>query len=702
MYHPGEDEKDGQDMIQSHEPVLIEVEEIQLSEEDEKKRVGSLLKDVEQALEDRADIEKSWETAVLQYHSALIQQDNTTEDSQIDVPSTREFVDQALSRFMNPIFQRDRVYITKPREPLYKPFASQLEDWVDWILDISKFRCFVEQTVRSAMVFSKAVVKIPWEDKTKKLKGWVREVRGEDGLEVHWGARDNTELKVGEKVVTVESGAWPQVVPTPDFIHPIPTTSIDDAPWVSHRVYRSKDEIMRLVKRGVYREKTPDGKDIMKALGDPSEQQDHKQHLSVTKKAGDGDGKLYEIHEIYTTHDGDEVILTVDRASKTVLRFVDNFYHDYQRPFLHWCYENVLYDIDGISLCYILEPYHRALSACLNQRLDASSRALETLLFYSEASDAGRYFKGNELRGGAYAVNSVGKLSDQFVKFELGRSFDQMETLEADLRRSMQKLASLTDYNAGIEQIERPTATGQVALIEEGRQPQYNRMTDFRIFLTGVIEMIIARYRQWHPVSIEWYMETRSPEQAEMLKSVLEWPDEYWRNQIIIEPAVSSQTLNRDLRKQEWLSLVQAMPPILEQMMGMISQAVEPSPLAPAAAKMLAFFSRFVVQPWMEEFEIAGREFMNFAEEVDAGAMLAQLMGQVQELAQQAQMGQREVEVLEAANDHLVRAYIARTGEHPPPPQPTGGQGAGGQAPPQEGMGGGAPVPGGQGGGPVA
>ena len=697
-----------------HEHDTLEVTPIVFKDaKEESKFVKGLCEGVEKDLRDREPLEEKWKVAVAQYQSALQRESGEPQDSQLDVPSTRQFIEMAISRFMNPIFQRKQVYLAKPKEPQYYEIASAFENFADWMVDRSQFRLFVEHFLKQAFIFTKGVCKVPFRVQSKKIKSFFHEIEKDDGtIERHWGLRENDKVQMDVRYVEDNADANPEVIPCQDFITPFPCKNIYTASRITHRVWKSKDEIRRDISRGVYREKDLDGKNILELLGSPTSKPNMDLELSLydeddSDSGGSNDGELFEIFEIYTTLKEEEVIVTVERKSQTCLRFVENFYMEDERPFVTWSYEQILNDVDGCSLCYILEPYHRALSAILNQRLDAASRSMEQVLLIDSTLGLGKYYKeGKNLHSGTYTVNTAGSsIKDLVGEFGVKNPFAQIETLEASIKADMQKLASLTDYNAGVEQIERPTATGQVALLEEGKQPQYARMESFRQFLTKVGMMMISRYRQFHPVALKYYIESRDPKEQGLIVEVMRWPKEYWREQIIIEPAVTSENMNKDLRKQELLALVDKMPQILEQLFGLAQRALEPGPMTAIAAKFLDFEIEKILKPFMQEFEVDADDALNLDQEIQIGQVFSQAIqdaqGQIQQLQQSVQSD--EVKIGEAVRvlEHLYRQFVAATGKVPQP-APSGKSKATGPITPPTGMGGGPPMAGPQMPGPMA
>ena len=692
-------------LIHSHDPLEVTQVKVKGKEED---YIKSLCESVEKDLRDREPLEEKAKIAILQYHSALMQdkKGGQPEDSQLDTSATRQYVEMAISRFMNPIFQRETVYLGRPLEPQFTEIAGAFEDLTEWAVGRAPFRLFVEQWLKQAFIFTKGTAKIPFRIQTKTVKNYYHETGSEEegNLERHWGLRENDPIKIDEMTIEDNSDANPEVVPWVDFITPVPCSDIQSASRVTHRIWKSSDALKRDISRGMYREKDPEtGKTIIEMIGSPTGKPDAELNLSLNESSdgdsgtNDSDGDLYEIFEIYTSYAEKEVIVTIERKSKTCLRFIENFYMEDERPFVTWSYEKILNDIDGTSLCYLLEPNHRALSAILNQRLDAASRSMSQIVAFSSTLGMDKYVDENRLPSDWYSVNST-DLSNQIMEVSTPKPFDQLASLESEIRAEMMALASLNEYNKGVEQIQRPTATGQIALIEEGKQPQYARMESFREALAEVGMMMIARYRQFHPVNIKYFIESKRPETQGLIEQVLTWPKEYWREQVIIEPTVTSQTMNKDLRKQELLALVDKVPQIGEQIMGIASSVVEAGPMSAIAKKFLDFEINSVLKPFMKEFEIDADEFLDFGEEIDIGQQFSQAIqqaqGQIEQL--QSEVGDRDAKLEEANRIYhdLMSKFVSATNGKVPTPPPIGKSKAVGPLTTPPGMGGGSPIPG--------
>jgi hypothetical protein len=309
------------------------------------------------------------------------------------------------------------------------------------------------------------------------------------------------------------------------------------------------------------------------------------------------------------------------------------------------------------------------------------------MVFIGANLDVEKYFDDNDKpRDGVYIVNSVPELRKQIYEIDLSSGFTQIETLESDIRRDNEKLAGMNPYNFGEEQVERPTATGQVALINEGNQPLFDRLEGLRSFLKEGLLMQLSRYRQYYPEGVKYFVQS-DQKNDELVQKVLRWPAEFWRDQIIVETYASSQRINKELRKQEWLALVQAFPQVFDTMFQYMQIATTPGPMAPAAARVLKGYITYVIQPWMAEFEVLGKEFVDVSEDLQVGEMFMELIdGLQQELGMAQQQGASlEAKLGEVTGqlNSLAELFYRTTGQIPP--MEPGQAGSTQEAPPMEG-----------------
>jgi hypothetical protein len=501
-------------------------------------------------------------------------------------------------------------------------------------------------------------------------------------------------IETDKRVVTF-AGVDPMIVPIEDFICPITTACVDSADWVTHRTWQTKASVEARIREGIYNEKDQNGEKVLGVLGDPSASRKKLLDYATTEdgksKQEAPSSKQYEIMETYLSYDYDksgtrkEIIVTWDLASGCILRAVDNFYQNFCRPFITHCYKQVHGSIFGIPATYMLEPLHVANSASFNQRLDAASKANEKI--FGVPPGTAQEFKSvadrDGIRGGVYEISAT---KEDIVDLTLSQPYSQLDTLEAQFEQQADDLMSMSDYTFGREQIQRPTATGQTSIIEESKQPLFGQLERFRKSFATVIMHMLARYRQFYPEGLEYYIETQDPEsQAELRQMFLQWPAEAIEEAVIIETKVTSAQMSKHLRKQETIAMLDRIPQVYETMMGMAQAASQASPTSMIAAKLLGGYQA-VVDQFLTEFEVPGKEALNpdLVQEAQIAQQVAQQMqqmqSQIQSMGTQLQNAQNQIAGLQGAGP--AGPGMAQVPGPPPGVQGPPGMGGPGAGPP--------------------
>lgn len=602
----------------------LSVRPVELTPEQKTKLTDYIVKEIEDAIRDRQGMERQCMTSLQQYNSRLRRPDATGAlESDLDMTVTREFCQQNRSRLENPLFQQDVLFVSNPRKPNFEEAARVYEGILDFICDKAEMLTFVDSFLLNSQIFPYAVAKVPWVVEKRKVKEWqqtqtpvidpntgqpsVQQQMDQFGTPGQLPVTQPQQIE-SERWVVERTGAYPETVPTLDFIFPASARNVRTAAWVDHRIYLSKGELKSRVREGIY-------EDVIAKLGDPmAKKSDFAVEESKLVGIDLSNSKLYEIHEVYLSYDVDddgteeEIILTVELKSRTLLRCVHNFYHDYLRPFVTWSYEDRAEGIAGISLASILEPLHRAYSASINQRLDAASKANEILVIGRVGSGLDKLFRRGKLKGGYY--ETTGNPGEDLKQFPISQPFTQLKELEGVFEQRMQKVSGLTDYNFGVEQIARPTASGQTTLIEEGKQPLFVMLERFRSVFAEIARMMLARYKQFYPQGLEVYRQIETPQGQQIITELMQWPEGAIDEQVFVETKVSSATMNKQMRRQEKLALVDKLPQVYQALLQMVSVAVNPSPMAPAAAKLVPGIQK-VIADWLTEFDIGNQEILN-------------------------------------------------------------------------------------------
>lgn len=670
-----------------HEIPDYTVKAIKLDQEKEDALLDYLCSEHRNVLNKRSSLEKRWKDWVKQANSRRERPDAGPRDSNIDIPNTREYMMQNAARLQTPIFQQDQVMVARPRTPAKDMEAREIEKFMDWMLDRVNLKVITDEWIEQFQTFSAGVVKTPFITEVEFVKYW-EEIEG--GQEEALAIQD-----LGERVIKRQTeggfryfrenraqrsrrvGAFPEVIPIEDFIFPMSCGDIYSAPWVTHRMWLTKKEIAFRIKEGIYRD-TVDGKKNSDKVLDKIGAEQRERFTYPVEKPEDSDdkGKQLDIRETYLLWEVDgeetEIIVTWSEKAKIILSCIENFYHEFHRPFVVHQYKHVQGSIYGIPLTYILEPLHIAYSASINQRLDQASLANEVAVIVPSGNPLAK-MADNTFRGGVYEADLT---KDEIQVIRLTEpSYSQLPNLEEVFKEHMLKVSSLSDASFGEELAGRPTATGTMQVIEESKQPQYLQLERFRDSLALVVKHMLARYKQFYPEGMKIYLNEEGPEADYILREMaFAWPKGALEDSVLIETKVSSSTMSKNVRKQEIIALMDKMPEIYQTMMGMAGAATSPNPQAPGmalvAAQLLNGYQT-VIDRFMTEFEVANKDAINpqLVEEVQIAQQINQ---QIMQLTQQNQQMAQQIQQLQARLQ-------------PPPTGPAAGP-MGGQAGPPPGV----------------
>ena len=401
----------------------IPVRKVEFAQDSDREALAKYCKDeFEQAERDRKaggedSLYDKWMRAVAQYEGRLPRKwKGATWQADIDIPTTRIKVNAAAARITNPILQQDRIMTAKPRLPKGEPDLSSLgyvdqqgqpltdygamlaelaqgtDDFLDFAFDQFEFDEFCIQGVRQAAIYSYLVAKAPFTHETRIVKEWVhqepQQALDQMGIPVTtpggWVEQTREE--------TVKFACVPILISPEDYFYPSTVSNPQLGPWEAHRFFVDRPEFERRVRDGLY-----DDVKLTESTPDAAKEQEEKFSGLTPEK------KPYELVEMWLSKDIDgdgideDLVVTFDRQSGTIVRAVYNWFHDYKRPFLLWWWERRPNSVPGVSACYLLEPIHRAISASFCQRLDAATLGNSVFPVTSDA-DLAKRFKEKTLK----------------------------------------------------------------------------------------------------------------------------------------------------------------------------------------------------------------------------------------------------------------------------------------------------------------
>ncbi len=588
--------------------------------------VRKLCDEIEETMEEREEtLEPLWADCEKNYWATG--GPSTPKDSDLDFTITFETCKQASSNLSNPVFGQDTVFMVKAR-PGFPTLAATHDIFLDWIVDMSDYIPLVNDIIRHAQIYTKATVKSPWIRKTRKIKFWGT---GKDGEPMEMERED-----------VYKEGSFPYVVDPRRIYHPIPTVNIDDAPWWCEEFDTRVAEVKKKIKDGYYREDLSPhsiGEPKMEPENDKENEELYIANKLEGKERTQSELNKLKLMECYTTYAENECVIILDVARRTWLAAHSPFYQEFPRPYATFCWHQVSGSIDGKSLCAVTDQLHRAYVACFNILLDAGLRSIEPLVLALKELGLGEMLEDGRLGPGLMEVEAtvIEKLGDGIHEITLstGEVMFILRLMER-IEKHMRDASSIPEAFYGKELADRPTATGTTSVLEKAMQPLYELMARFRPVLKRIIEIQYSQFRQFKPKNMRIFIDAQNEQEGSMMEAMLiEFPPGYWRDQVILETKVNSQTMSKAVKKQEALAMVDKWPELAQGILSLGEAAASGTPISPIAGNVLDVYG-LVLKMWFTEFEMPEvRDALDIQGGKAAAESIAQAWQQLQSIIEQ-------------------------------------------------------------------
>ena len=196
-----------------------------------------------------------------------------------------------------------------------------------------------------------------------------------------------------------------------------------------------------------------------------------------------------------------------------------------------------------------------------------------------------------------------------------------------------ERVSALSPGNFGVEQAQRPTATGSIQILNEGQQPLYPIFESFRRALAELALHMLARYKQHYPEGLEVWIRAAG---VDPFSETVQLPDKPADEVAFIETRASSASVNKEVRKQEKLAWLDKVPQLYQVIEQLTTMATSGAPSAPVAVKLLSGFHS-IFKDVLDEMEVPNAEQINpdLSQEVSIGQAVNQMVAQAMQAINQ-------------------------------------------------------------------
>lgn len=448
------------------------------SEEDEGKVIKWAVTAFEDADKARADLKIKWDRYYQMYRSFVEDRPAGDWRSRVWMPVSFYVIETITPRLVAQLPK----FTVMPVGPEDTEGSKVMEQLLDWATDKSDLYLELVKAFKSALTYGTGIVKTYYDEKTA-WNIYRKPVMKPVFMEMPLGEIDidgnpmSEQVQVGEEPdptqepqlvrepITTYAGPVAEAVDIGDFFPSPEATEIEDAGYVVHRVFRTKDHIESMAKKGAYHLPDSDKWENFTTAYD---------FTSATRQASINLGpgtynttlagqKLIEMWEIWT----DDYIITI--AGQTVLlRAERNPFAHGEKPFVRIVDHLVPHEFWGIGELEPLEGIQDTMNALWNSRIDNVKLVLNSMFVVS--TDYLQDPRDLTIRPGGVVRVREGVPIDQVVKnIDLGEVTSSSYTEAAEMERMSEKVSGVSAYQMGTDSPSlNRTATGVALISEQG------------------------------------------------------------------------------------------------------------------------------------------------------------------------------------------------------------------------------------------
>jgi len=512
------------------------------------------------------------------------------EASNIIVPVTATAVESVMARLIGSVFGGKELWTAIAKSPEWVDLSDPLARWLNWAADnVLGMYEVCQRWFISTAKYGTGILKLPWVEHFRDVKYMTNNGLYQERIKTH-------------------DGPLPEVVRLENFLFSsdaITTQDIQSCEWVAHRTVRTYKYLKEKENAGVYTN-IDQIKDYKRSSSTDTEQQ-----MEERTGVEPSEREDYELWEVWCSYDIEgngslaELVITFHLDSGVPLRAVYNFYRHQERPFHIIRYMPRDNSLLGIGICQMLEDIQTEITAMHNQRIDNATLANTKVWKRRQGSgvDIEDVYPG--------AIIDVVEMED-IEPMDMGLTHDTLLQEEMHSNAIGEKRTGVSDYSVGRESSaigSRATATSTMALIREGNKRFQMTIRDIRNALGNIAHQTIQLYQQFATDNKVMY-ELFSEEENRIVQEFFQLPEDLSYNSVRIDVPAISETENKEMERQAYLSLAGLIRQFYEGLMQVVG--ISENPEAPENVKKIAVHaantSSEIFKRILESFDIADAE----------------------------------------------------------------------------------------------
>lgn len=492
------------------------------------------------------------------------------------IPLIGIHTDSIVARIVNTVFSVEPLWTASPLIKSLDDVAKPLERFMDWSRR-QEFDAYnmIRSWVLEVVKYGWGYIKVPWEVATVRT------------FKVDASGRP-------QPVERVVRRPRPQHVLLIDIICQVGIEDdINQAEWLAHRVRLTDGQLRWREYDGVY-------EDVDKVI-------ERKEDITTLTEMLAGPGQdvpanrtklntFYETWIDFPLKKGglpDSLVVTYHPESRQLMRAIYNPHADNKRPFFKGKFLDQEGRRAGVGIAQQLWQLQEELSTIHRQEVDNSTIA-NTKFFVGRRGavrNTTRIWPGRFL--------TVPDPSKDLIPMSMGDIGNSLQALETSALSYAERRSGVTDYQLGRESSilgGRATATGTLAIIQEGNRRFDLNVRDIRDTLGKVGQMVLLLNAQYRPREMVYFVEG---EDGKWVERALNLPDDFIADGIGIELTASTATINKEIEKQGLITVMGLVTQHYQQIISMAQMGMQMQPLMPLIMSMLKgsnYFMKRIVQ----------------------------------------------------------------------------------------------------------
>lgn len=507
---------------------------------------------VKNAKSGRGLLEQRWERAHKLFEGIRPEKSWPWKDcANTHIPLVSTHASAIHARFMTSIFGQEPMWTVKPRQKKYLEFCNAATDGLDWS---AKNEMGLYEAVRDAawdaVKLNLGVLKCSWKREVGTYKRFVTDKKGKKRIKEVEGVLVNKPVveSIQPNLFVWEDGA----------------RDIQTAEWVCHILRLSPSQI-----RHMYRtSRLLTDKDALLQTANYVIEDAIDRQLQQNEGIFRSKQEYVEVYEVWGRYEVDgkleELKLIVEPGTYSMPLLLHNPLFNKRRPFEILRLETREHSITGIGVADMIGDINEEMNVIHNQTIDATTVSICGMFGVRAGTPAWEALEK------IHPGKRVPMVSDTDIK-EIGLGPLKVNSLplEEFLRSYAERRTGISDFGLGREPspAHRGTATGTLAMIQEGNRKFDYQVADMRRAISNIGMCILSMEAQMFPDGR--IIDVLGPDGQSWSQIQLLFPEDGPLEQaVVVEVNANTAAINRQAKRQDTIALFQLI-------MSFYAQAIE-------------------------------------------------------------------------------------------------------------------------------